>query len=174
MPDQRDEQVPESMRPVYEEIVALTDAFCQERLNEEYRALCRRLAAKLARKRPSPLQGGRARTWASAIAYTIANNNFAFDKTQTPHITSRELANWFGLATNTVTAKASEVRRLFRIHMMEPEWTLPSRIGQNPMVWMISVNGFLVDARYMPREIQEEALAKGLIPYIPEAHEGDG
>jgi hypothetical protein len=36
------------------------------------------------------------------------------------------------------------------------------------MVWMIQVNGFMVDARSLEREIQEEALRKGLIPYIPE------
>ena len=36
------------------------------------------------------------------------------------------------------------------------------------MVWMIEVNGFVIDARFLKREIQEEALRKGLIPYIPE------
>ena len=36
------------------------------------------------------------------------------------------------------------------------------------MAWMIQVNGFLVDARFLKREIQEEALRQGLIPYIPE------
>jgi hypothetical protein len=36
------------------------------------------------------------------------------------------------------------------------------------MAWMIQVNGFLVDARFLKREIQEEALRKGLISYIPE------
>ena len=44
------------------------------------------------------------------------------------------------------------------------------------MPWMIQVNGFLLDARYVRREIQEEALRKGLIPYIPErpqSMEGD-
>ena len=39
--------------PVLELIVAMTDQFCRERLNEEYSVLCRRLAEKLARKRPS-------------------------------------------------------------------------------------------------------------------------
>jgi len=33
---------------------------------------------------------------------------------------------------------------------------------------MIQVNGFVLDARILKREIQEEALRKGLIPYIPE------
>ena len=46
--------------------------------------------------------------------------------------------------------------------------TLPSRMDENPMAWMIQRNGFLVDARILKREIQEEALRKGLIPYIPE------
>ena len=54
------------------------------------------------------------------------------------------------------------------MYQMDPEWSLPSRIEDNPLVWMISVNGFLVDARFLKREIQEEALRKGLIPYIPE------
>lgn len=36
------------------------------------------------------------------------------------------------------------------------------------MVWMISVNGLIVDVRRMPREVQEIAYAKGLIPYIPD------
>ena len=34
------------------------------------------------------------------------------------------------------------------------------------MVWMIQVNGFMVDARSLKSEIQEEALRKGLIPYL--------
>ena len=49
----------------------------------------------------------------------------------------------------------------------DPEWTLPSRMDQNPVVWLIQVNGMIVDARHMPREVQEEAFQRGMIPYIP-------
>ena len=35
------------------------------------------------------------------------------------------------------------------------------------MVWMLQVNGFMVDVRHAPREVQEIAFKKGLIPYIP-------
>ena len=35
------------------------------------------------------------------------------------------------------------------------------------MAWMIMVDGLIVDARHVPRQIQEEAYRKGLIPYIP-------
>jgi hypothetical protein len=44
---------------------------------------------------------------------------------------------------------------------------LPSKLDRNPLAWMIMVNGFIVDARSMPREVQEIAYRKGLIPYLP-------
>ena len=49
----------------------MTDTFCQTHLNEEYMALCRKLAEKLAAKRPSPLLRGELRTWACGIIRTI-------------------------------------------------------------------------------------------------------
>jgi hypothetical protein len=51
---------------------------------------------------------------------------------------------------------------------LDPEWSLRSRMDQNPMAWMIQVNGFLVDGRFLTREIQQEALRKVVIPYIPD------
>ena len=35
------------------------------------------------------------------------------------------------------------------------------------MVWMIMVNGFIIDARRATYEIQEQAYNAGIIPYIP-------
>jgi hypothetical protein len=35
------------------------------------------------------------------------------------------------------------------------------------MIWMLEVNGFITDIRRCPREAQEVAFEKGLIPYIP-------
>ena len=49
----------------------------------------------------------------------------------------------------------------------DPDWCLPSRVDQNLLVWLLEVNGLLVDVRHMPREVQEIAYRKGLIPYIP-------
>ena len=50
--------VPKSMQATYEAITALTDAFCRDHLNEDYRELARRMTAALCRKRPSPLASG--------------------------------------------------------------------------------------------------------------------
>jgi len=50
---------------------------------------------------------------------------------------------------------------------LDAQWLLPAMLENNPAVWMISVNGFLVDARTLPREIQQAAHEQGAIPYIP-------
>ncbi len=165
------ETVPEAMKPYYEAIVLVTDEFCTDRLNAEYAQVCRKLAAKLARKRPSPLQTGKPTTWAAAIAHTVGSVNFLFDKSQTPHMRADDLAAEFGLSKSTVGNKAKQIKDLLKIGVFEPEWTLPSKIDSNPMAWTVIVNGFMVDARALPRELQELAYSKGLIPYLPEMKE---
>lgn len=149
-------------------IVGLIDEFCREHLNEEYAGLCRKLAEKLARKRPSPLVSGKPQTWACGIVRTIGWVNFLDDRSQTPHMKLTAIDKAFGVGESTGQGKSMLIRRTLKIRPMDPEWSLRSRIERNPTAWMIWVNGFLVDARFLKREIQEEALRKGLIPYIPE------
>jgi hypothetical protein len=155
------------VQPLYDEITSITDEFCAEYLNEEYAAMCRKLAAKLARKRPTPLSGGRRDIWAAAIVYTVGRVNFLFDKTQTPHLIAGELCQLFGAGKTTIGNKSTSIMKMLRIAQFDPEYTLPSRIDDHPYLWYILVNGFMVDSRRMPRDIQEEALRLGLIPYVP-------
>ena len=123
----------------------------------------------MARKRTVPFLSGRVEIWAAAIVYALGSINFLFDKSQEPHMSAAELCALFGVSTSTGAAKATELRKLFDIGFFDPEWCLPSKLDSNPLAWLISVNGLAMDARHAPREIQEEALRKGLIPYLPGA-----
>jgi hypothetical protein len=51
--------------------------------------------------------------------------------------------------------------------MMSPSLTLPSRLADNPIVWMVQINDLMVDIRESPPERQRLAYEKGLIPFIP-------
>ena len=164
---QRSKRVPDSMQPTYRAIVALTDSFCGQYLNDEYAVLCRELAAALARKRPSPLARGTHETWACGIVYALGTVNFLFDKSQTPHMRADELCAAFGVSKSTGANKAKVIRDLFDMIQFDPDWCRPSLVGENPMIWLLEVNGLIVDVRHMPREVQEIAYRKGLIPYIP-------
>lgn len=148
-------------------IVGLTDRFCEMHLNEEYAALCRKLAEKLARKRPSPILCGSPNTWASGIVRTIGWVNFLHDKSQTPHMRLIDIDAVFGISESSGAAKLAAIRKMLKIYYFDPNWTLPSRLDDNPLVWQLEVNGFTIDVRHAPREVQEIAFKKGLIPYIP-------
>ena len=88
--------VPKSMQATYEAITALTDAFCRDHLNEDYRELARRMTAALCRKRPSPLASGQPRTWACGIIYVLGQINFLTDPSTQPFMTTADLCARFG------------------------------------------------------------------------------
>ena len=167
MADQSSDRVPTIMRPVFETIVGLTDAFSKAHLDDEYAELCRRMAAALSRKRPSPLERGDPKTWASAIVYAVGSVNFLFDKTQSPHMTAAELAGLFGVSRSTCSARARSILESMKIVQADPRWYRPSRLDDNPFVWMLEIDGLIQDIRDLPLEVQEEALRRGLIPCIP-------
>ena len=148
-------------------VIGLIDQFCHEHLNEEYAVLCRKLAEKLGRKRPSPLLHGSLNAWASGIVRAIGGVNFLHDKSQTPYMRSTDIDHYLGTSPSSGAAKLAAIRKMFRMHQLDPNWSLPSRLDDNPMVWMLQVNGFMMDVRDAPREVQEMAFHKGLIPYIP-------
>ncbi|MGH8248083.1 MAG: DUF6398 domain-containing protein [Gammaproteobacteria bacterium] len=115
----------------------------------------------------SPLARGKLDLWACAVLYALGTVNFLFDKSQTPHLRADELCAAFGVSPSSAAAKAKLIRDMFGMFQLDPRWCLPSRVDQNPLVWMLQVNGLIVDIRDMPREAQEVAYRKGLIPYIP-------
>src|SRR5215218_9241053 len=163
----RSTSVPKSMQATYEAITTLTDAFCREHLNEDYRLLAQRMTAALSRKRPSPVASGQPRTWACGIVYVLGQTNFLSDKSFEPYMTMADVCAGFGVGQSTASAKAQTISRALDAHRMNPKWSLPSLLEQNPLILMAEVNGLLVDLRDMPREVQEIAFEKGMIPYIP-------
>jgi len=160
--------IPLANRPAYEVVIALTDAVCQQHLNEEWATLCRALTASLARKRPSPLLRGEPRVWAAGVLHALGMVNFLFDRSQAISMSVPDLCAAFGVKSATVGGKSKIIRDMFKMYQFDPRWSLPSKVDQNPMAWMISVNGFLLDARQAPAEIQAEAYRRGLIPSMPE------
>jgi hypothetical protein len=163
----KSEKVPKALQARFEEIGAITDAFCAAHLDQEYRQLIRYAAAALCRKRPSPVATGKAKTLACGITHAIGSVNFLFDPSQTPHMKAANLYRAFGVSQGTGQGKSKLVRDVLKTGQLDPEWTLPSKVANNPIRWMVMVDGMVVDIRRMPRELQEAAFAKGLIPYIP-------
>lgn len=160
-------EVPKAYVARFNELVGLTNAFCDECLNDEYKDLCREMAVAVCQK-GSPVLKGKPLGWAAGIVYAIGRVNFLDDPSQTPHMKSIEIARGFGVSIATMQAKAKVIREGLDLIPFHPDWSLPSRLDDNPLVWILEVNGFPMDIRCAPREAQVVAYEKGLIPYIPE------
>lgn len=160
-------RIPEALAQAVEEIFKLTDPFCAEHLDAEYGELVRKLVARLARKRPSPLSRGDLRIWAAAAIYATGSVNFLFDPAQRPHLTGDQLSTLTGVPKSTLANKAKLIRDTLRLRHMDSELCRRELLASSPMAWMISVDGFIVDARMLPPELQAEARRRGLIPDLP-------
>lgn len=163
----RSEVVPRNVRVAYATIVALTDAFCRDHLDDEYGELARRMAAALCRKRISPVTSGQPRTWACAIICVLGRINFLSDRSVQPYMTMADVCIRFGVGRSTASAKARVISQLLKTHQPGSKWTPPRLWDANPLVWMAKIGGTVVDLRHMQRDIQEFAFRKGMIPYIP-------
>lgn len=158
---------PKAVHDRFEAIVALTDSFCDLHLNVEYKEYCRLMAAELCRK-GSPVATGKPIGWASGIIHALGWVNFLFDKSQIPHMEASELAEKMGIPQATMAAKSKVIRDRLDLTPFHPDWTLPSGLAENPLVWMVQLkSGVVVDIRHAPQELQEEALRLGLIPFLP-------
>lgn len=159
--------VPNNMKHVFAEITSLTNSFCEKFLNDEYALISRKLAAAFCRKRPSLLTKGKNLTWAAGIVYSAGWVNFLGDQNQTPYMNTKALAERWGVGLSTIQNKKLQIQKAVNLIRLDPDYTLSSRLRANPLVWMVEVNGFIMDMRAAPPEFQKAAFDKGLIPFIP-------
>lgn len=159
-------KVPKGWEEFYSSLTGLTDRVCEQLLDREYAELARYAIAALCRKRPCPLVSGEPRTWACAILYALGQVNFLTDRSSRPYMSMADLAGQFGVASSTAGNKAKVVRKALGMHQLEHTWMLPSRHAGASFAWLIDVDGWMVDARTLPINLQEAAVRKGLIPYV--------
>ncbi|HUU82700.1 MAG TPA: DUF6398 domain-containing protein [Phycisphaerae bacterium] len=158
--------VPEDLRGLFKSLVALTDAFCDEHLDAEYKQLSREMAAAVCQE-GSPVVRGKPVSWASGIIYTLGRVNCLSDPDNPPTMTGAEIAEGFGISQSTMLAKSKVICEGLDVIPLDPQWCREDLLDENPLIWMMELDGFIVDIRDAPRDVQEAAYREGLIPYIP-------
>jgi hypothetical protein len=158
--------VPRKNRQLFMQIVDLIDKFCDAHLDDEYKELCEHMAGAVCHTR-LPQSGGSPADWAGGIVDAIGLVNHLHDPNQNLHMTSAQLADGFGISLGTMTEKSKAIREKLDLMPLDPDWCLPELLKDNPLVWMLDVDGSMMDIRMAPRDVQEQAYDMGLIPFIP-------
>ena len=165
------DEMDDEMIPIYDEIVGLTDAFCEKYLNDSYMKLCDEMAEDICTDFDF-VRSGRAKSWASGIVHAVGMVNFLSDPSFEPYMTSGEVAVAFGVSQGTMTGKSKIIRDELGMMPCDPEWTVPELLEDNPLVWMYEAeNGMIMDIRNAPLDFQEAAFEDGRIPFIPSKRE---
>ena len=115
--------------------------FCDQHLDDDYKAICLHALEKLARKRPFPLTKGRDNMWAAGIVYAIAQNchlvgnqyDIMHGKPKY-HFTSDEIADAFGVSKGSASAKAKVIREELGIRNDRNEWLPPDLHEMTTMI----------------------------------------
>lgn len=168
------DELPDELIQRCAEIIVLTNAFCDQFLNDEYKEICREVITQLC-VHDSPIIRGKAESWAGGVIYSVGRVNFITDPSQNPHMTAEQIAKGAGISTATMYKMSREIWDMLELMPLHPAYTVGSLLEENPFVWMLEVDGFVVDIRYAPREVQVVAYEEGLIPWIPadrEPHDG--
>jgi hypothetical protein len=45
-------------------------------------------------------------------------------------------------------AKSKQIRDLMGMYPMDPDWSTTSMVDKNPLIWMLEVNGLIIDVRH--------------------------
>ena len=126
-------KVPSDMDPHYVGLTALTDTFCLQHLDENYRDLARCAIAALCRKRPSPVRSGQPRTWACGVVYALGQLNFLSDRSHQPYMAMADVCAGFGVSPSTAAAKAQYVRKALKMQQFGEDWSLLGIAAQHPL-----------------------------------------
>ena len=117
---------------------------------------------------------GEAKIWAGGVIYVIGRQNFLFDPSQRPHRTVEQISAGIGVPKSTLGNKAALICKTLKITRLTYDYHRKDMLAQDPLVWMIEVNGFLMDARKAPPEVQAELRRRGIIPDIDPAPDEPG
>lgn len=144
-----------------QEILDHTAAFCSQRLDAEYAALCEKLVLKMSRKKAVPYASGSTAIWAGAVIYALGRINFLFDKSQKPHVMQAQVAEHFGTTVSTLGQKSKVIRDLFKMRYWDPEFSTSAIAARNPLADMVMVGGMIVPRSMLPGLLARTTPKKG-------------
>ncbi|MBR1671036.1 MAG: hypothetical protein IJ695_10100 [Butyrivibrio sp.] len=126
--------IPPQFREKYTVIAGVISAYCEDRFDDDFKALCLHALQKLCRKRTEPMASGRNNMWAAGIIYAIAqncnmigNNGNMLIGRPGYRLKSDDLCAALGASKGGVSEKAKAIRKELAITQNKEEWLLPSQ-----------------------------------------------
>lgn len=138
-----------------QQLLELTGTFSAQKLNDNYYELCEKLIKKMGRKRDVPFKRGNISIWAAAVVYALGSINFLFDKETDPHVTTKEISDFFDTKNSTVSNKAKQIKDMFNLTIFDNEFATDEMQESNPFNNIVMVDGLIVPLSSIPLDLQD-------------------
>lgn len=145
----------EEIKNLEKELIELTQIFCDQKLDSDYKHLSEKLIRKLGRKRDVPFQRGKIEIWAAAVIHALGSINFLFDKSFKPYVTADQISEYFGTKNSTVSNKAREIKDMLNLGYFNPEFSTKKILDDNPFNNLVMLDGFIVSLDTLPPILQK-------------------
>jgi hypothetical protein len=145
----------QEIKELEEKLIELTQVFCDQKLDSDYKHLCENLIRKLGRKRDVPFQRGKIEIWAAAVIHALGSINFLFDKSFKPYVTADQISEYFGAKNSTISNKAREIKEMLNLGYYNSEFSTKKMIEDNPFNDLVMVDGFIVPLDTLPPILQK-------------------
>jgi hypothetical protein len=129
-----------------EQLINMTEEFCDKYLDEDYKNLSNKLILKISRKRNVPFLSGRIEIWAAAVIYALGSINFLFDKSFELYATPDDICGYFDTSKSTSSQKAKFIKDMFHMHYYDSEFSTTNMKKSDPFLGLTFSNGFIVMA----------------------------
>lgn len=121
----------EDIKEKEKKLIEMVDAFCEDKLDPEYKTLCNKLVHKLGRKHDVPFKRGKLENWASGIVYAIGQINYLFDKNFEPYATPDDICKYFKTKKSTASNKARDIRQMLNLKTGDKEFSTQNILDSN-------------------------------------------
>jgi tetratricopeptide (TPR) repeat protein len=105
------------------ELKAMTRAFCDEHLDDEYRWLAEKLIEKMTSEKDVSFLRGRPEIWAAGVIYALGQINNLFLKGASPRATPDDICGHFNVKRMTVVQKAAKIREMYGMRHFDDEFS---------------------------------------------------
>jgi hypothetical protein len=120
-------------------ILSLTEKFCTDYLDKNYKKLTAEIIEKITQKDKSLFHKGKPEIWAASIIHSAGTVNALFNKKSTPHIKYDLLVKHFSTSKSTVTKKSGLIKNLFKEEEFKEKFTLKKTRDFNPVEEMMDM-----------------------------------
>lgn len=138
------------------QLLELTGAFCDEKLDCEHKELTTKAVNSLYRKNSLPEKSDHLNEWAAGIIHAIGSVNLLFDESFEPYISEEEIVGYFDADAEITRDKSFTIKEMLNLNVFDSNFSTHVSEEDNPLKDMVSIDGIYISLDLLPSYLRKK------------------